>query len=272
MPRVPQVTFRTIPVDLSVVRRYSVYVPPALYDVPYVPTQDHVVTEMLRLAGVGPGDVVYDLGCGDGRIVIAAAREFGASGVGIDVDPDRIAEAVANAARAGVSSRVRFRRASFFDADVSGATVVTLYLLPEINARLRPKLMAQLRPGARVVANHFDMGDWRPDGHVALGSRNLYRWVVPAWVTGQWRCVVNGAGGRRRMTLRLERRYQSVVGTARVGRGDVEIRDGRVGGAELSFALQDGRAFRGTVAGDLVRGSCEDGARRRSAWGGVRGH
>jgi SAM-dependent methyltransferase len=269
MTRGPQATFRMLPVDRSVVRRYSVYVPPALYDVPYVPTQDHVVTEMLKFAGVGPGDVVYDLGCGDGRIVIAAARKFGATGVGIDIDPNRIAEAVANAQRAGVSSLVRFRQGSLFDADVRDATVVALYLLPEINAKLRPKLMADLRPGTRIVANHFDMGDWRPDAHAALGGRDLYRWTVPAWVGGRWRCVIHSPGARRwRMKLDLERRYQAVVGTARVGREALAIRDGRIAGSELTFMLPDGTAFRGTVTGDRVRGTCDDGV----AWGGVRGH
>jgi SAM-dependent methyltransferase len=261
----PHATFKMLPVDRSVVRRYSVHVPPALYDVPYVPTQDHVATAMLRLADVGPGDVVYDLGCGDGRIVIAAAREFGATGVGIDIDPNRIAEAIANAGRAGVSALVRFRRASFFDADVRDATVVALYLLPEINARLRTKLMSDLRPGTRIVANHFDMGGWRPDAHVTLGSRNVYGWTVPAWVGGRWRCVIDAPGARRRMTLELERRYQAVVGIARVGRDALPIRGGRLSGSELSFALPDGATFRGTVRGDNVRGTCDDGA-----WGGVR--
>jgi len=267
MSRASHVSFKALPVDLSVERRYSVYVPPALYDVPYVPTQDHVVAAMLRLAGVGPSDVVYDLGCGDGRIVTAAARDFGASGVGIDVDPNRIADAVANAQRAGVSGRVRFRQASIFDADVREATVVSLYLLPEINVRLRPKLMADLRPGTRIVSNHFDMGDWRPDAHVVLGARDLYKWVVPAWVGGTWRCVVNLPGGRRRMTLNLERRYQAVVGTARVGRDELPLRDGRLAGSALTFALPGGTQFTGTVCGNAVRGTCGD-----NTWGGVRQH
>jgi len=179
---VTQATFHALPVDRSPVRRYSVYVPPALYDVPYVPTQDHVVTAMLRLAGVGPDDVVHDLGCGDGRIVIAAAREFGATGVGIDIDPVRIGEAIANSHRAGVSGLVRFRQASFFDADIRDATVVTLYLLPEVNMRLRPKLLADLKPGTRVVSHNYDMGDWKPSQTITLKvpeEHMIYYWVVP---------------------------------------------------------------------------------------------
>jgi SAM-dependent methyltransferase len=267
---VAQAHFHALPVDRSPVRRYSVYVPPALYDVPYVPTQDHIVTEMLRLADVGPSDVVYDLGCGDGRIVIAAASEFGASGVGIDIDPVRIGEAIANAQRAGVSARVRFRQASFFDADIREATVVALYLLPEINARLRPKLLADLRPGTRIVANHFDMGDWRPDDYVALGSRYVYRWIVPAWVSGRWRCVIDEPAGRRRMTLNLERRYQSVVGAARVGRDDLPIDAGRLKGASIRFRIGE-LHFMGTVAGDTMRGVARKGnGIPAGLWGAVR--
>jgi SAM-dependent methyltransferase len=263
--------WRALPVDLHVERRYSAYVPPALFDVPYVPTQDHVVGEMLRFAEVGEGDVVYDLGCGDGRIVIAAARDFGATGVGIDIDPKRIVEAVANARRAGVSSRVSFKQASFFDADISGATVMTLYLLPEINRRLRPRLMSDLRPGTRIVANHFDMGDWGPDAHRTLGHRSLYKWIVPAWVGGRWRCVIDSPAGRQHVRLDLERRYQTVVGTARVGREDVRIEDGHLGGREIRFRLPDGRRFAGIVERDSMRGRCgpEESA---CAWGAVREH
>ena len=267
------VQWRALPVDRNAVKRYSVYVPPALYDVPYVPTQDHVVVEMLKFAGVGEDDVVYDLGCGDGRIVIAAAREFGATGVGIDIDPARIAEAVANARKAGVTSRVNFRQASFFDVDVSQASVMALYLLPEINQRLRPKLMSELRPGTRIIANHFGMGDWRADEHRMLGYRNLYRWVVPAWVGGRWRCVVDRPGGRReRMHLDLERRSQFVVGTARVGRETVEVTEGRLVGRELRFRLADGRRFEGVVEGDVMRGRCGGGSGAQCAWGAVREH
>ena len=266
------VQWRALPVDRNTVKRYSVYVPPALYDVPYVPTQDHVVIEMLKFAGVGEGDVVYDLGCGDGRIVIAAAREFGATGVGIDIDPARIAEAVANARKAGVTSRVNFRQASFFDVDVSEATVMALYLLPEINQRLRPKLMAELKPGTRIIANHFGMGDWRADEHRMLGYRNLYRWIVPAWVGGRWRCVVDRPDGRLRLRLDLERRYQFVVGTARVGRRTMEVEDGRLVGREIRFRLADGTSFVGRVEGDSIRGRCARGAGAECAWGGVREH
>jgi cyclopropane fatty-acyl-phospholipid synthase-like methyltransferase len=147
-------------------------------DVPYVPTPHDVVEQMLKLAGVRKTDVVYDLGCGDGRIVVMAAQKFGARGVGIDIDPERIAEAKQNAEQAGVTDRVKFVQQNLFDADVREATVVTLYLLPSVNLRLRPKLQEQLKPGARIVSHSFDMGDWKPDKEVEYNGRKLYLWII----------------------------------------------------------------------------------------------
>lgn len=148
---------------------------------PFVATPPDVVDRMLRLAQVGPADVVYDLGCGDGRIVIAAAQRFGARGVGVDIDPERIAEAEANARRAGVESRVSFRVQDATETNVSEATVVTLYLVSALNVRLRPTLSRQLRPGARIVSHNFPMGDWEPDVVETFtsadgASRTLYLW------------------------------------------------------------------------------------------------
>lgn len=147
-------------------------------DVPYVPTPHDVVEQMLKLAGVKKGDVVYDLGCGDGRIVVMAAQRFGARGVGIDINPERIAEAKQNAEQAGVADRVKFLQQNLFDADIREATVVTLYLLPSVNLRLRPKLQQDLKPGARIVSHSFDMGDWKPDKEVEYNGRKLYLWII----------------------------------------------------------------------------------------------
>lgn len=150
-------------------------------DVPYVPTSNAVVQAMLRLAGVKGGDVVYDLGCGDGRIVIAAVREFGAArGVGIDISPARIKDAKENAEKAGIADRTRFIESDFFTADIKDATVVTLYLLTSVNERLRPKLLAELKPGPRVVSNTFSMGDWKPDQVEEIDGRRIMLWTVPA--------------------------------------------------------------------------------------------
>ncbi len=148
-------------------------------DVPFEPTPPAIVDTMLRLAEVGPGDVVYDLGCGDGRIVVRAAQ-LGARGVGIDIDPVRIQEARARARAASVEDRVELREGDLFEADVRRATVVTLFLWPEVNLRLRPRLLAQLRPGSRVVSYMHDMGDWAPRRTIGVANgRNVYLWIVP---------------------------------------------------------------------------------------------
>jgi Methyltransferase domain len=148
-------------------------------DVPYVPTPEPVVQRMLELGEVGPDDVIYDLGSGDGRIVITAAEQYGARGVGIDIDPQRIQEANANAQAANVTDRVEFRQQDLLQSDFSEATVVTLYLLPEVNLRLRPQLLEQLQPGTRIVSHSFDMGDWEPEQVVEVDGRTIYVWTVP---------------------------------------------------------------------------------------------
>jgi len=157
--------------------------PEKLLDVPYVPTKEPIVDRMLQMANVKKGDVLYDLGCGDGRIVIAAAKRFGTRGVGIDIDPVRIAEAQENARKAGVADRVKFIQGDLFDADIKEATVVTLYLLPEVNLRLRPKLLSELKPGTRVVSHNYDMDDWKPEHSAKLvvdGTEHVvYSWTVP---------------------------------------------------------------------------------------------
>jgi SAM-dependent methyltransferase len=154
-------------------------VPARALDVPYEPTSPEIVQAMLRLGRVRPDDVVYDLGCGDGRIVVEAAR-LGARGVGVDLDPERIREARANARAAGVEGRVELRLGDLFETDVRPATVVMLYLWPEVNLRLRPKLLAELRPGTRVVSHTHDMGDWRPQETTVVSGHRLYLWIIPA--------------------------------------------------------------------------------------------
>jgi SAM-dependent methyltransferase len=154
---------------------------------PYVRTPPEVVREMLKLAKVNRNDVVYDLGCGDGRIVIAAVREFGARGVGIDVEAERIREARANARKAGVADRVEFRQQDLFEADISEATVVTLYLLRDVNLELRPKLLRELKAGTRIVSHSFDMGDWKPDKELQVNGSKLYYWVVPEKASSRFR-------------------------------------------------------------------------------------
>ncbi len=149
-------------------------------DVIFVPTPQEVVDEMLRLANVRKGDVLYDLGSGDGRIPVTAAKKFGVRAVGIDIDPERIQEANENAKKNGVTSLVKFRNEDLFQADFHEATVVTLYLLPDLNVKLMPRLMEQLKPGSRIVSHQFDMGTWRPDKRVELSGRTIYLWTIPA--------------------------------------------------------------------------------------------
>jgi SAM-dependent methyltransferase len=149
-------------------------------DVIFVPTPNEVVDMMLKMAGVTKKDTVYDLGCGDGRIVITAAQKFGASGVGIDIDPERVREATDNVRKAGVAERVKIVRGDLFQADISPATVVTLYLLTDLNLKLRPKLMKDLKPGTRVVSHAFSMGDWQPERTAEVGGSQVYLWRIPA--------------------------------------------------------------------------------------------
>lgn len=148
-------------------------------DVPYVTSSESVVTRMLEMAEVAPGDTVYDLGSGDGRIVITAAQRYRAYGVGIEIDPVRVWDARENAEAAGVADRVEFRQGDLFESDFSDADVVTLYLLPMVNQKLRPLLFEQLAPGTRVVSHNFDMGAWAPDSSEQVGPSNVYRWTIP---------------------------------------------------------------------------------------------
>jgi SAM-dependent methyltransferase len=164
-------------------------------DVPYVPSTERAVEEMLKLAEVKKTDIVYDLGCGDGRIVIAAAKIYGARGVGIDINPERIKEARENARRAGVEHLVRFEENDLFVANIREATVVTLFLLPQVNLKLKPRLLSELKPGTRVVSNTFDMGDWKPVKQVNLAesgdieysglSDRFFLWIIPPRATAQ---------------------------------------------------------------------------------------
>jgi len=164
-------------------------------DVIYVPTSNPVVARMLEVAHIRPADVVYDLGCGDGRIPIMAAQRYGARGVGIDINPERIREARQNARNARVEDRVSFIEGDLFQADIAEATVVTLYLGAALNMKLRPKLLAELRPGTRVVSHDFDMGDWKPEWSELERGANVYLWRIPLRKQGTVRDWGFGAAG-----------------------------------------------------------------------------
>lgn len=198
-------------------------------EVPYVQTPRPVVTAMLDLAEVGPADYLIDLGSGDGRIAIMAAQR-GARALGVDLDPDRVAEATNAAQIAQVQTRALFRRQDLFETPLREANVVTLYLLPRVNMRLRPRLLTELRPGARVVSHNFTMGDWRPDATREIGASHVYFWVVPAAAEGSW-AFASADGTPRR--LELEQRFQDVSGHL----DGTPLRDVSLRGRHLRFTV-----------------------------------
>jgi SAM-dependent methyltransferase len=208
-----------------------------------VPTPEPLVDAMLDLAEVKRGDVVYDLGSGDGRIVVAALRRGADRAVGVDIDPERVREGRANAASAGVGGRAQFRQDDLFKAEIGEATVVTLYLLPDVNESLRPRLLSQLRPGTRIVSHDFDMGPWRPDRSedVRIGrtEHTIYKWVVPARVEGQWTGTIPTSAGDVPCAFDLKQAFQAVEGTVTIGETRHAIRDGKLAGATLSFTAPE---------------------------------
>lgn len=217
-------------------------------EVPYVQTPMPVVDAMLDMAEVGSGDYLIDLGSGDGRIVIAAVRR-GARGLGVDIDPARVAEAV-NAARfAGVEGRAVFRRQDLFATPIREASVIAIYLLPDVNLRLRPRLLTELRPGTRIVSHAFAMGDWRPDEHRDVDGRNAYLWIVPAVAGGQW--ALTGADGTR-MLLDLEQRFQEVRGTLTAEGRTLALSDAALRGDRLRFTA-GGRGYAAIIDGAAMR-------------------
>lgn len=223
------------------------------YDVPYVPTPPELVEKMLDLAQVTASDYLIDLGCGDGRIALAAARR-GARALGVDIDPARIEEAV-NAARfAQMESRVLFRRQDLFRTPIYEANVIALYLLPRINLALRPRLLTELRPGSRVVSHAFNMGDWQPDAEDALDGRRIFLWIVPAVAGGTW--AIAEADGRN-WALEIEQSFQTVSGTLTSAGGTFALQEARLRGTRLSFTA-GGRAWAGSVGDAAIAG--ESGA------------
>ena len=224
-------------------------------DVMWLPTRDELVTQMLTAARVGPEDEVVDLGAGDGKIPIAAARQFGARAWGIEYNKDLAALAQRNAQRAGVADRVRIVHGDIFKEDFSKATVVTMYLLEELNAQLRPTILA-MRPGTRVLSNTFSMGDWEPDQVIRAGTNTGYLWTVPAAVAGQW--SVQGLAPQGPAVLRLSQRHQRVGGTVAWGGQTQTLLGASLHGADLhfSFVQADGqlKAVQARVQGASLQG------------------
>jgi SAM-dependent methyltransferase len=245
-------------------------------DVPYVPTPQVVVDEMLKMANVTKDDKLYDLGCGDGRIVVTAAKNFGARGVGVDIDPQRIRESNENAREAGVTELTEFYVKDLFEMDFSDATVVTLYLLPDINVRLRPRLLNELRPGTRIVSHDFDMGDWKPDDMKNVRANRthaLYFWVIPAKVDGRWQWEADG----HRYTLHLSQTYQELEGKHEWREQQTPIENGRVRGEHVEFTVRTHnrsgepvtRKYSGKFADGRITGEFEQDG-HKTAWNAQR--
>jgi SAM-dependent methyltransferase len=231
----------------------------AVEEVPFITTPDNVTLAMLEIAGVGRRDHVIDLGSGDGRIVITAARRFGASGLGVEIDPALVERSNANAAKAGVAARVQFREQDLFKTDLAPASVITMYLLPDVNLQLRPALLA-LKPGTRLVSHDWDMADWAPDRtltldvpdkKIGLDKRSrVHLWVVPAKVEGLW-CGPRGAA------LQLSQQFQRVQGRAGPARDSVQAW-GHLDGTALHLAAR-GATLRLSVDGDQARVTAASG-------------
>ncbi len=213
------------------------------------------------MAEVRGTDVVYDLGCGDGRLVIEAARQMGARGVGIDLDPQRIRESLGNAASAGVTELVRFSNEDLFKADVSEATVVMLFLFPDVNRRLRPKLISELKPCTRVLSYCHDMEPWGADRCLKVRTSYIYHWTVPTNMGGQWEGEIDNPGEYIPLRLDLEQEFQRVKGTVTIGETRWRVESAPVGGKYFNFSLRGGRgglSVEGTVDDDLAFGILEN--------------
>jgi SAM-dependent methyltransferase len=247
-------------------------------DTVYLPTPPAAVAAMLRLADVTEKDTVYDLGSGDGRIVIAAARDFHATAVGIEIDPALVAESRSRAREAGLSGRAAFIEGDIFKVDLKNATVVTLYLLPGPNLELIPKLLSELAPGSRVVSHMHDMGDWQPDRTQRVGESTIYMWVVPANVYGKWDVRIDDPQAPAHGTLFIRQAFQALNGSLSIDGGHTTRFDAKLDGGRFAFTANGGKGaarqtleYRAVARGDLMEGelivkSLSTGRTRRVPW------
>lgn len=255
-------------------------------DTPYVPTPQVVVNRMLELAKLKPGETVVDLGSGDGRIMITAAKEYGARGFGVEIDPYLVESSNEEAKRVGVADRVKFLKQDLFTTDFREADVLTLYLLPDVNVALRPKILSELRAGTRIVSHDYGMGAWVPDAKETVPAPDktvgvhkestLYLWIVPARVEGTWDLQIHLGRKSRGYPLTLEQQYQVVTGTV-IGatKKDGDVR-GRLAGAEITLELPPRMISRysvelvGRVTGDTAKGSVKRRDREIATWSAQR--
>ena len=243
-------------------------------DTPYVQTPQNVVDKMLEIAGVGPRDYVIDLGSGDGRMIITAAKKYGARGFGVDLDKRLVVLANKLAAKAGVADRAVFYQRDLYKTDIGRATVVTIYLLPEVNLMVRPKLLATLKPGTRIVSHDYNMGEWTPDLSLVLDAPDkpvgrdfkskVFYWVVPAKVSGKWRWRLPAAGKSEDFELTLNQMFQKIDGMLTVGGRGARIEELKLSGTSISLAasVNDGEAaLRYELSGRIANGRIEGQAR-----------
>jgi len=242
-------------------------------DVVWVPTPEALVERMLRMARVGPKDYVIDLGSGDGRTVIAAGK-LGARAMGIEYNPDMVDLSIKNAEKAGMGDKVKFIKADIFETDFNEATVITMYLLPSLNVKLRPKLL-DMRPGTRIVSHAFNMEDWQPDQTVTVEGRDAYLWIVPAKVNGSWKLTMPAGSGEESYQLALAQQFQRLSGGAKGGGRSFDLIDPKVTGSAVKFAFVDAnglkREFNGRVSGGKMEGTTQTQGGTPVKWTAVRG-
>lgn len=240
--------------------------PPRL-DVPYVPTPQEVVDRMLDIAKVSGKDFVMDIGCGDGRMLVTAASKFGARGRGVDLNPQRITEANANAQKANVAGKVTFEVKNLFDTSIKDADVLAMYLLPSVNLQLRPRILDEMKPGSRIVSHSFDMGDWEADLRDQVGYSRIYHWIVPARIGGKW-IITDGAD---KLEVELAQTFQKITGGSVRSSGGIAPVTGLVSGEEVRLVTHirgEPRFYAGRVSGDRIAPLPGAGAQ---GWTAVRG-
>ncbi|NPV03167.1 MAG: class I SAM-dependent methyltransferase [Syntrophaceae bacterium] len=240
-------------------------------DAPFLPTPNYVIAEILAKARVGKDDILYDLGSGDGRIVIEAARQTGCRAVGIELDPDLVDESRKAAVRAGVQDRVRFIVADIFREDFSEATVVTLYMGGHVNLKIRPRLLSELKPGTRIASYTFDMGEWKPDALSSFGREDAYFWIIPANFSGRWQWAEGKGKSKTTWELEVKQVFQEITGAVKYRERKWAVLDGKVTGEMISFMLSGesfGKSvpvrFSGRIREQAIEGEINTGIARRT--------
>ncbi len=253
-------------------------------DIPFVVTPMHVVREMLDMVDIHQNDFLFDLGCGDGRVVVMAAKEFGARGLGVDIDPERIVESRKKALKAGVTNQVKFVEGDLFELDLRPATVISIYLMTRFNLKLRPKLFQELSPGTRIVSHNYGMKDWAPDDYCEIPgetyTHKLFCWTMPANASGNWEWSVPAGMLKKSYRMIIRQNFQNITGSLLTEESEYPIVEGTMNGTEISLTIgihednaENSMAFNGIVEGNTIEGSMnvtEDGKELEYRWMPVR--